>query len=847
MLIKYYSDFKPNSKFIFECFEYLSEELMFEARILDVHKIPIKTDESNRKFLYNFDPRFWKQAAIKRFDLLYEALKEREKIRKKEYDKYYEKELKALTKDLKKNPILRFLSSDVQSAMSKNTVHRQVMERIAKITDEEFWQGIGKKYISKMEFIFDAPGGKQEIYEANPDIKSLIDNLEGIVGESGGIDLSNPHEVSFETVNDATGEVKKKIKRKTNGFEFPEDETIALMQKKLLVGIANGLLTNKKITSHITRENGEMKKHDVTHVASSVVFSKNHKINDVFAFTHEQKRIFKNLRRIFNNYKEYYNNANDESRKISLLKSLIDDLKNELPFLQSFKNCNDYKECERFFHDATIDSNSNIYKNSGSAITSNVPAKGKNLQNPDIGIPDKFFADESIIETLSWFLSAKQLVEWAKQGELKNANDEPIVYDKEKEDLIFPELKIPTFQKEIKYKVSKPAIKGGGFEEKTKTVSVPVLFSGTFAKEHDENNPEHVENHRELQKRGFIYNPRTKQKEHRFVNAEDLEKSGHQGMDHDRFGVYYPPPHMSGVEFLDLKDPEIKNRLESLIRDEGLCRLDMKVDSENNTSINFIPASHTDNNTILCGVAQTIKDNLTSGQRIDRRKMTEEDNYLLAHFPIIYKIVTLHLLSNLNSNKVQFAKQRRAYISQIVTDFKQKNLAGKGTRKKRQLQGGNEMLLGGDPNDTQNEMSNLINKLKFTLLTLCDARQRGVCTPCNPEDYACEIKAAYPIEKVIEKAEEIDAASDHADKNLKPSNLENQVLETDKMKTMLIALAVSKDFENKPKNKKNLKDIDNKIKEVSSEIEQLFISQKSKNINMVDIVKNILRIVGVIR
>jgi hypothetical protein len=847
MLIKYSSNAVQKNSDLVECINNFQKELLLEAKILDVEKMPLKMNQYDIDFLHHFHPRWWKQAVKKRFDLLFEALKEREEVRKIYYDKLYDYQLDYAKKELERSPILKFLSSDVQDAMLKNTAHRQTLEKIIKLADQKFWQGTGRKYESNMEFSFLGSGNKTITYDANPYIKELIETIEGEVGQKGGIDLSNPHEVKIETSGDKD-ETKVKIRRKTNGFEFPEEETINEIQKKWLVGIANGLLSAKKINSFISSdEEGNVQKHNVTHIPSAEVFGNaNMKINDTFSFDHEQKRMYKSLRKLFNYFKNNYNKAklafdeakssqekaNAENAKLKILKGLVENLRTQLPFASKYPNCDSYKDCEGFFHDLTMDSKNAFFKKA-------FDDEQNNLKKAELGIPDSFFSNESLFDTLIRFLAAKQLVEWAKEGKLKNANNENVVFDSEKQDLVFPELKIPTFEKELKYKQKKHASKGGGYEEKTEKVQMPVLLKGGFVKEHEEDDIDHSTQHEALPRRGEMYNPRTGRVEPRFVNVDSFEKAGHQGTDHDRIGAYHPTQHIAGVEFLDIRDPEIKNRLEKLIREEELCTYKMST-KDGTTRITFNPASHEEKNTVLCGVAKAIYYNLTGGETMDKRDLSEENEYALNNFPILYKFVIISLLNNLNSNKFYYLNQRRQYISQLITDFKQKNIAGKQTRRKRTLKADSE-IKPKEPIQTKNELLNLINKLKYNFLMSCSEKQKGVCTPCNPEEHACEIKAAYPIEAIVKKAEEYQDYEDKAEKNLNPNMIEKHADEADRIEKMLIALAVAKDL--KP-DEKTLQGIDQKIETTAKEIKDLFSNEKSKKMSMVDTVKSILKRMG---
>ena len=95
---------------------------------------------------------------------------------------------------------------------------------------------------------------------------------------------------------------------------------------------------------------------------------------------------------------------------------------------------------------------------------------------------------------------------------------------------------------------------------------------------------------------------RSKKKEFRFVSADKLPNAGLQGTEHDRIGAYHPTQNIAGVEFLDIRDPEIKNKLESLIREEGLCKPQYSI-KDGKTRITFTDASHTEKDTMLCGIA----------------------------------------------------------------------------------------------------------------------------------------------------------------------------------------------------------------------------------------------------
>ena len=827
MLIKYsQNNIKENSVLI-ECIQNFQNELLLEAKILDVQKTPLKMTQNDIDFLHQFEPRWWKQAMVQRFELLYEALKEREEIRKKYYDKLYESQLEYAIKEFSYNPTLRFVSKDIKHALIKQTAHRQTMEKIVRLADKKFWEGTGQKYDKKMEFNFKGTSNKQISYDANPYLKSL--------GEKGGIDLSNPHEVVIEN---------GKIKRKTNGFEFPEEETITQLQKKWLSGLASGLLSDKKIEDfdkHVTKdEEGNLKQKTIIHHPSSKVFDNlKLKIDDTFAFDHEQRRIYKTLRKIFNSYKKSYNDSKSNDRKAVLLKDLIQQIKKELPFTSNYTSGDNYDDALKFFHDITLNSKDKIFQNIFQK-QDEIKKFKNNLQDAEIGMPDEFFEKESVFNTLLNYLSAKQLVEWAKQGNLKNSNNELITYDANTDNLIFPELKIPTFSKNITYREKQQTKKGGGFETKSVDVKMPALSEGGFVKEHDENDPDDIENHANLPKRGMLYNPKTGKMEHRFVSVDSFSNAGHQGTEHHRIGSYNPTQNIGGIDFLDIRDPEVRNKLEQLVREEELCTYNISTNN-NKTIVHTSPASHTDKNTVLCGIAKGIIDYLGGSATMDKRKITPEKENALHHFPMIYKMVILNILNNLGSDKVKYQNQRRQFVLQIVHDILQKNLAGEGTRR---LRGEEKEIETKQKPESKNLLLNLINTLKYNLLQSCDNRNKNSCSPCNPEDYACEIKASYPIEKIIEKAEEIDKKVDMAEKTLKPSNVEKNIEETDLVEKMLVALIVSKEINKNPEDK-TYKNIDDKIEATSKEIKDIFTNEKNKNLSMVDSVKAILRRMGI--
>lgn len=834
MLIRYLGQNNLKTNALVECIQNFQNELITEARILDVQKTPVKMSQNDISFLHQFEPRWWKQAIIKRFDLLYQALKEREEIRKKYYDKLYQSQLEYAIKEFSYTPTLRFVSKDIKNALIKQTAHRQTMEKIARLADKKFWEGEGQKYDKDMEFKFEGAGGKQIIYDANPYLKSLVETIEGQVGQKGGLDLSNPHEVQIE---------KGKIKRKTTGFEFPEEETINQMQKKWLIGLANGLLGEKKLEDfdkHVLKdkEGNISSKTIIHHPASKVFDNQKMKIDDTFAFDHEQKRIFKSLRKIFNSYKSAYNDTEKNDEKALLLKNLIQRIKSELPFTSNLVSGETYDDALKFFHDVTLSSKDKIFQN----IFKTQDEKSRNnLKSPSIGIPDEFFGKESVFNTLLNYLAAKQLVEWAKQGNLKNSNNELIQYDSTTDNLIFPELKVPTFSKKLNYRIKQQAKKGGGFENVSVDVKMPALAEGGFVKEHDEENPQHKEEHGGLPRRGMLYNPKTGKMEHRFVNVDSLPNAGHQGTEHDRIGSYNPTQNIAGVDFLDIRDPEIRNKLEQLVREEGLCTYTISIQN-NKTVIDIKDASHTDKNTVLCGIAKSIVDYLGGSATIDKRKITPEKENALNHFPMIYKIVLLNILNNLGSDRIKYQNQRRQYVSQLVYDILQKNLAGKGTRRVR---GEEREIETKTKPESKNLLLNLINTLKSNLLQSCDVRNKTGCSPCNPEDYTCEIKASFPIEKVIQKAQEIDDKIDTAEKTLKPSHVEKNIEETETIEKMLVALIVSKEIEKNPEDK-NLKNINTKIEDTAKEIKNIFVNEKNKNISLVDSVKSILKRMGLI-
>lgn len=847
MLIKYSNNFLAKKNIIeqnnnLENDLLLEEDLLLEARIFDINKSPIKMDSYMKTYLYKIDPKFWKQAIFERFELLYEALEKREEVRKKEYDKKYDTFYQEALKSMQDSPILQHASDDVKRALVLNTAHKKAMQKVAEETDDIFWNGVGKKYNEKMDFEFTTFGNRKESYQSNPNIKSLLDSIEGKIGEKG-IDLTNPHLVKIERIKDKdTGEIATTIKKRTNGFEFPEVETIKEVLKDLLQGVANGLLSSSIPSEFLEKDlDNKYKKYKVDRIPTSAIFTQKGTMDDNFAFTHERKRTQKKIKNILTSYLPAYLSASSETKKFEILSALINDLKRAIPFFNQY-NCNDYKSCKNLFNQVTDDSNMEMYKNA-------FEINDKNLLNPNLGNPDQFFKDEALLRTLSSFLAVKQILIWAKEGKLKTSSDEQITFDEKSQKLIFPELKLPVFKKNISFKEKQQEKKGGQYVDNTKDVYMPVLFDGGFTKEHEEGNIDHESEHENLPRRGFLHNPLTGKKEHRFVSVDSWSHAGHQGYDHDRVGAFHPTQNMTGVEFLDIQDPEIKNLLEKLIREEGLCTYTMSINDDGSVNLDIKDnAKYTDKNTVLCGVAKAIKNNLMSSRNMDKRNVKEESKAILRNFPIMYKIVVLNLLNNLNSDMVIHPNKRKALISRIVTDFKQKNIGGKGTRRLRQEGGGIEALHPFEPVETKNEMLNLIAKLKHTLLKACDSRDPNVCRPCNPEDYTCEIKASYDIPYINAQAEKIDAKVKKAERNLNASNLENYTAEINNIKTMLTALAVANELSKKKKTTKSklkTSELDTSILDKSKEIDNMFISEEGKNKSMVEIVKDILNSLGI--
>ena len=229
---------------------------------------------------------------------------------------------------------------------------------------------------------------------------------------------------------------------------------------------------------------------------------------------------------------------------------------------------------------------------------------------------------------------------------------------------------------------------------------------------------------------------------------------------------------------------------------------------------------------------------------MDERDLSEENENALYHFPMLYKMVILNILNNLNSNRVRYENQRSEFIRQIVNDFKQHNIGGKGKRKTRTTDASVD-IIAHKPPESKNALINLINSLKYNMLVSCSSLVKGACVPCNPEDHTCEIKAMYPIEKVIKSAENLDKVISHSDKNLKPSNLENIPSEIEKIEKMLVALAVAKEYQDKPK-EDNLLNINDTIKTKAKQVHDVFANEKNKNKSMVDAVKSILKILGIL-
>ena len=236
LLEKFYRYRKP-SKNIFEQLLVVGGRLD-EAVLGSIYKASSFLGPDDINFLQQFPRRYWKQALDKRynntsegFQSLFNYLKDlqakRDEVYKAQFDKHLEDERKQFG-----SPDYAGLSPKTKEELARKHARVLAKREAFDIVPTDKFPAADKDQV----FEFKRKGAATEKYVADPMINSLVQKLEGTIDNEDGFDLSHPTVVEKKKGDSVI------LQNKTDGFNFPNFDTISEVLPEYLKLHAHGIL-----------------------------------------------------------------------------------------------------------------------------------------------------------------------------------------------------------------------------------------------------------------------------------------------------------------------------------------------------------------------------------------------------------------------------------------------------------------------------------------------------------------------------------------------------------------------------------------------------------------------------
>lgn len=154
------------------------------ARPMHIYKEPIRFDQDDIRYLYQFPRRFWLQALYARYhDDLLEALEDREERQRPLFQKKYREVYDG------------YLEHFLRKTKGNRKLAEKQASRAASLVAEEyaFKHPEGQiVYPEEKIYKFSRQGGHTAHIKARPEMARLVHKLEGEYGDPAGYDLANP-------------------------------------------------------------------------------------------------------------------------------------------------------------------------------------------------------------------------------------------------------------------------------------------------------------------------------------------------------------------------------------------------------------------------------------------------------------------------------------------------------------------------------------------------------------------------------------------------------------------------------------------------------------------------------
>lgn len=595
-----------------EIFESLNEQVEFvnldlfnEAIQGNVTKetIPHLFSDDTIKYLYQFDPKDWAKAEYQRYQILYDAMADRQEYYKDFFSKYYEEEKQNLKKifDEQKALTKLYFNDSLTQTIINTCAQRNSFEKINKEKLDDWWKDSsangGKKYLEKFDIVgatAKKSGTPVRTYSVDLYLKDMVNRIEKKAESHTGADLSFPQE--WHIINNATGK-SETIKRFT-GMILPSEKSIKDNIEEWKSSVANKMLSKNN------PEHG--KPHAIKHYRTplsgdvgetvKINYHRSNKENTEL-YDIESVILKKELRKIFED-SDWAVEGKDINKEIDHLKKEIQKLEKDNPADKDIQISRNEKEIQilednkkdiynRFILDLInifpftkeifdsmeksevagtimlndpkefikriVELSDSDKKALNKIITSIEGSKGENpayyykkvieTANEDFV---KVTANSSLMNSFSNLLVAKQFIDWAKKGNIKSMNpDKSIESAKINEfgELELPKIYQPTFAKYITYLDKK------GQEHQELIENMPYLLPGKVLKEKSRAELEAGEA-AESDLGADMWNPYHQKFQHRYTDKSGERFAGIQGSEDKLKGGLRPNQNIETFDFM---------------------------------------------------------------------------------------------------------------------------------------------------------------------------------------------------------------------------------------------------------------------------------------------------------
>ena len=738
------------------------QELILEAIQGNVTKetIPHLFSDDTIKFLYQFDPDHWAKAEHQRYQTLFKAMQDRQNY----YNEYFADEFETQKKQMqeifdKQRELLKiYLNENLKETIINHCAKKNTFEKINKEKLNDWWQNDsvngGKKYtVEDYPLVISKGKGGNFTYRVNLYLKEMVNRIEKGTSLSGA-DLSFPHEVLRRNAKNEEDKVKRFA-----GMILPTEASIAENIKEWKHSIANNMLS-KELPKHdsVIEINQIL---DEEKPLKAKIRYKDMGENDEILKV-EETILRKELSNIFQegswlkklkDEKDKILRIKDKSEQENLLRdfkekekielnNFILSLKDIFPFVQkyfdsissSLKISGKLSDPETFLKDIvkiTKDDEKKLDKIIGFINPELKKTKKKSEvegeKKPKFyykNVIDKMNEEgligisrnTSLMISFSNLLITKQIIDWAKNNNLRSINPIDNSEDMAKIDaegkLNLPKSYMPTFKHSVNYEER-------GREVFKNIENMPLLMTGKVLKEKSRQellDPDNEEKHSGKN----MWNPYHGKYQYRYFDKSNEPYSGIQGSEDKLKGGLRPN---QNIETFSMMCPSLDddtsptadnfwNRIKKIIVNNGklseakvenlrsdilqqIREIKKEPDSEIRKyryqeilpQLKLKSPSMDGRNVVISDIAKTIWEYLDLNQIENQKSKFEENIVAASNFMQIYNLVFSKIVSNLGDESLQDPKLLRKFVQSKVQIFMQKEIIkGKGavaTRKEK--------------------------------------------------------------------------------------------------------------------------------------------------------------------